>query len=297
MAIIFLFIDGVGLGEAHDSNPFYSHSFDAFERLAGFQPFSSGSAPVNGSNQLFKGIDATLDVGGLPQSGTGQATLFTGINAAKKIGRHFGPFPHSEIRPDLRNKSLFFKAKKRGKRCYFMNAYPEIYFEKADKRNRWSCTTLMTRSAGIELNTISEIQNGRAVTAGITQRTWREKLNLDVPEIPPAKAAERILNMAEEVDLLLYEYYLTDKAGHSENMNRAVEVLSTYNEFLNTIISGIDRSDTLILTSDHGNVEDLSTKTHTYNKVPLFVQGANAGIFESAKSIQDITPLILQAIK
>lgn len=297
MAVIFLFIDGVGLGDREDHNPLYRNSFDAFASMSGGQPFTAGYKKIEANGHLFKGIDATLGVDGLPQSGTGQTTLFTGKNAAQKIGRHFGPFPHSGIKPYLRNDSIFHRAKEQGKKGRFMNAYPDIFFRKAEKRNRWSCTTLMARSAGIPLHTEEDIRQGRAVTAEITQETWRMMLDVEVPEIVETEASQRVLNMAGEADLVLYEYYLTDKAGHAQNHERAAEVIGRFNAFLAHMIEHKREEDTLVLSSDHGNVEDLSVKTHTLNKVPLFVLGPGAKAFSDAESIQDVTPAILRVLE
>lgn len=296
MAVIFLFIDGVGMGEEEESNPFYKAGFPAFVRMAGGQSFSKIATPVQDGDHLFKGIDATLDVEGLPQSGTGQTTLFTGENAAQKIGRHFGPFPHSGIKPLLREKNIFIKAKEQGKSSYFMNAYPDIFFERARKRNRWSCTTLMTKSADIPLNTAEDVRNGRALTAGITQRDWKKILGVDIPEISEEEAARRVLKMAGKKDLVLYEYYLTDKAGHAQDQERAKEVIGRFDAFLKPLIENKRDRDTIVLTSDHGNVEDLSVKTHTLNKVPIFIYGPRATAFQKVKSIKEVTPAILQIL-
>lgn len=297
MAVIFLFIDGVGLGEEEEErNPFYRRSYPAFYRMAADQSFTKNAEPVEERVHLFKGIDATLEIEGLPQSGTGQTTLFTGENAAKKLGRHFGPFPHSEIKPLLREQSIFQKVKKRGKTGIFMNAYPDIFFERAEKRNRWSCTTLMTKSAGIPLHTVEDVRQGRAVTAEITQQAWREMLGIDVPEIAPEMASRRVLEMAAERDLVLYEYYLTDKAGHEQDREKAKRVIGRFNAFLEILINEKRPEDTLVLSSDHGNIEDLSVKTHTLNKVPLFVQGPGAERFRKVESIKDVTPAILDIL-
>lgn len=292
MAVIFLFIDGVGLGDEEEKNPFYRESYRAFNRMTGDQAFSRKTEPIYEMDHIFKGIDATLDVEGLPQSGTGQTTLFTGENAAKKIGRHFGPFPHSKIKPLLREKSIFIKAQEKGKTGIFMNAYPDIFFKRAEKRNRWSCTTLMTKSAGIPLHTKEDVRRGKAVTAEITQHAWREMLGIDVPEIDPGEAAGRVLDMAAEKDLLLYEYYLTDKAGHDQDHEKAESVISRFNSFLEMLIEQKGKRDTIVLSSDHGNVEDLSVKTHTLNKVPLYVYGPGAERFGDVESIRDVTPAI-----
>ncbi len=93
----------------------------------------------------------------MPQSGTGQTTLFTGENASQVIGKHLGPYPHSGIKHLLQEQSIFQAVQQSGKKPYFMNAYPPIFFELSEKRNRWSCTTLMTKSANITLNSTEEV--------------------------------------------------------------------------------------------------------------------------------------------
>ncbi len=294
MPVIFLFIDGVGLGKGSAQNPFQKQNFRGFSAMAGDQAFTEDAEEITEPDHIFRYVDARLGVEGLPQSGTGQTTLFSGENASKKIGKHFGPFPHSGIKPLLKNKSLFKKTQQIDRTCQFMNAYPGIFFRKAKKRNRWSCTTLMTKSAGIKLNTTEDIIEGRALTAEITQQAWREHLNIDVPEISVEEAADRLLEQSGNYDLLLYEYYLTDKAGHSQEMKKATEFLQTYDRFLWHLIQNRPKEVTIVLSSDHGNVEDLSTNTHTLNPVPLLAYGPGAHHFSEAESIMDVTPGILE---
>lgn len=295
MAVIFIFIDGVGLGEDSSGNPFTENRYESFEILTdGF--FNNQAAPVLQKNQLFKPIDANLGVEGLPQSGTGQTALFTGRNASKEIGKHFGPFPHSGIKPFLKKESVFHAVKEAGKKPYFMNAYPPIFFEHAKKRNRWSCTTLMTKSAGVKLNSTEDVLNETALTAEIVQNAWREKLGIDIPKITPTNAAQRLLNVVPDYDLVLYEYYLTDKAGHKQKHEDAKLVLKPLDEFLLHIIKNKRSEDVLVITSDHGNLEDLSTKTHTRNKVPLFVMGESVQPFEQVESLTDVKDGIISFI-
>lgn len=294
MPVIFLFIDGVGLGKESAQNPFQKQTFRGFSAMAGDQSFSAKAAEITESDHVFRQLDARLGVEGLPQSGTGQTALFTGENAPKKIGKHFGPFPHSGIKPLLKNKSIFKKAQQIDRICQFMNAYPGIFFQKAKKRNRWSCTTLMTKSASIKLNTTEDVRDGRALTAEITQKAWREHLGIEVPEISIEEAAERLLEQSENYDLLLYEYYLSDKAGHSQEMEKATSFLETYDQFLWYLIQNKPKELTIVLSSDHGNVEDLSTNTHTLNPVPLVAYGPGAHHFSYAESIMDVTPGILE---
>lgn len=295
MSVIFIFIDGVGIGESSSENPFFTDNYESFQILSG-ENFSKDGEPIISREQVYKPIDANLEIEGLPQSGTGQTTLFTGENASKVIGKHFGPYPHSGIKYLLQEQSIFHAAKEAGKMPYFMNAYPPVFFELSERRNRWSCTTLMTKSAEMKLNSIEEIRNEKALTAEIVQNAWRERLDIDIPKITAVNAAERLLQVVPNYDLLLYEYYLTDKAGHTKELENAQKVLKTLDEFLLHIIKNKRSKDILVITSDHGNLEDLSVKTHTRNDVPLFVLGEGVGDFAEINSLVDVKEGILKYI-
>lgn len=296
MSLIFLFIDGVGLGFPEASNPFYTKRYPVFESASGGQAFLQGFKPVREKEHLFKAVNARLSVEGLPQSGTGQTTIFSGQNAAKLLGRHFGPYPHSRTRFLLEEESLFNTVQKMGRSCFFMNAYPKIFFERAKLKNRWSCTTLMALGAGLPLNSLEDVLNGDAITAEILQDVWHSVLDLEVPQITATHAARRVLKKASEHDLVLAEYYLTDKAGHEKDPEKANWVLQRFNDFLDTILSEKQTNQTVLLVSDHGNVEDLSTKSHTMNDVPLFVHGPGARMFDEVDSLEDIKPSCLRCL-
>lgn len=294
MAYIFLFVDGLGVGSPGITNPLSDkeHSYKSFEFLTGGQELTADSEEIKRNDLVYKKIDARLGVDGLPQSGTGQVTLFSGQNASKILGRHFGPYPHSKIRFLLEEKSLFHQIQEMNGSCYFMNAFPDLFFERAKSRNRWSCCTLMTKSAGIHINTVEDVLDENAITAEILQDVWKEKLDINVPVISEAQAAERVLKIAQKKDFILVEYYLTDKAGHKQDLKYAHKVLERYDRFLKVLIRSKRDSDIILLTSDHGNIEDLSVKTHTLNKVPFFAYGAGARAFNQVKGIQDVFGLI-----
>lgn len=296
MAVIFIFIDGVGIGNDSNENPFQVDSYESFQILSGGSFFKSGKG-VQNSNHIYKAIDANLEVEGLPQSGTGQTTLFSGKNASKVIGKHFGPYPHSGIKHLLKEVSVFNAVKESGKRPYFLNAYPPIFFEHAERRNRWSCTTLMTKNAEIRLNSTEDILDENALTAEIVQNAWRERLGIDIPKITPTDAAQRLLNIVPDHDLVLYEYYLTDKAGHKKSLEDARRVMQPLDEFLLHIIKHKRSEDTLVITSDHGNLEDLSVKTHTRNEVPLFVMGEGIDHFCKVESLVNVKEGIMKSLE
>ena len=115
------------------------------------------------------------------------------------------------------------------------------------------------------------MSNEVALTAEIVQNTWREKLNISIPKITTIDAAQRLYTILPNYDLVMYEYYLTDKAGHTKSHEDAETVMNPFDEFLLHILKHKKEDDLLVITSDHGNLEDLSVKTHTRNKIPLMV--------------------------
>ena len=54
---------------------------------------------------------------------------------------------------------------------------------------------------------------------------------------------------------------------------------------------------TVILTSDHGNIEDLSIRNHTLNQVPTLAWGAGREhVRARVRSLADITPVIIELL-
>lgn len=296
MSVIFVFIDGLGVGRPNSNNPLMERSLKFISGTGDGEGLHSESPDRDEPDLLYKKVDANLDVKGLPQSGTGQISLFSGVNASKIVGRHFGPYPHSKVKYLLEEESLFIKVLQRHKKPFFLNAYPDIFFRNSEKRNRWSSTTYMVRAAEQRLNRVDDLLNETALTAGITQASWNRDLRMDLPVITAETAAERAIRQSEKYDLLLFEYYMTDKAGHAQDREMAKKVLRPIDEFLYAISKMKNEEDTLVVCSDHGNIEDLSVKTHTRNPVPLIVSG-NTNSFRGAESILDVTPAILETLK
>jgi 2,3-bisphosphoglycerate-independent phosphoglycerate mutase len=113
------------------------------------------------------------------------------------------------------------------------------------------------------------------------------------------------VELTADNDFVLFEYWRTDHAGHSENFAEAVEVLERFDGLLAGIIETMDvRSTMLFITSDHGNLEDMTTKTHTRNPVPAILYGRNhdavAARFRSSSSagadLTHVTPLLMEFI-
>jgi hypothetical protein len=302
VGVLLLFFDGVGIGKEDPSvNPLRSGSVPVFSSLLGtFAPIFPRSDP--GSLTTMLPLDASLGVEGLPQSGTGQTALFTGVNAARVLGRHFGPYPHSSLRPLIRDHNLLTRLSLAGKRACFANAFPQRFFDYIERRkSHMTVTTLSCIMSGVPLKHAGDLLEGRAVSADITGKGWHELGHPEIPVVKPEEAGHRLADLSGDVDLLLFEYWKTDHAGHSMDRMEALEVLETFDRFLLGILEAIDPNRTLlVMTSDHGNIEDISIKVHTRNPVPLILYGrdhARVARSVGAHPVRDltaVTPAILE---
>ncbi len=90
--VLMLFLDGVGIGRADKKiNPFFAAELTELRGLFEGELPQLSKRTIHSPSASVVPLNATLGVPGLPQSGTGQTALFTGINAAKFIGKHYGP--------------------------------------------------------------------------------------------------------------------------------------------------------------------------------------------------------------
>jgi len=297
---LFLFLDGVGIGEQDSGvNPFFSSTLENIRNTFGGIPSKKRSFIENGSAFVLP-CDALLGVEGLPQSGTGQVSLFTGVNAARLIGMHFGPYPHSQTRALLEEKNIFKILKNLGADVHFANAFPGQFFEYVESgQRRLSATTLSCIMSGVPVCTADSLRNGDGISADITAERWHT--DLGYPDIKPMKAFDTgkvLRQIAGRHDFTLFEFFLTDKAGHAQDKTMAEKVLAMFDEFLGGIVdSGLENL-TILISSDHGNIEDLSIKTHTLNPSFTSVAGEQAEFFHGKlKSICDVTPAIVELFK
>ncbi|HUN66267.1 MAG TPA: alkaline phosphatase family protein [Bacteroidota bacterium] len=298
---VLLFLDGVGIGIPDSAtNPFFRPGLECLPALCGgrFPDLSDPVRRLPGATVI--PIDATLGVDGLPQSGTGQTSLYTGLNAAALIGRHFGPYPYSTLRPMLARENIFRKVIGSGRRALFANAYPPQYFRYiAEHPGRMTATALAWQSTGLPFNGPEELRKGEGVSADITNARWPKLGFPDMPHVSPHEAGRVLGRLSESFDLVLFEYYYTDHAGHSRSGAEASAVLGSVDGLLSGILAGIDPQRTLVLvTSDHGNMEDLSTKSHTRNPVPFIAAGfRHDRVTEGLRDLTGVLPAIMRYLE
>jgi hypothetical protein len=294
-----IFIDGVGIGKKdYEYNPFFKYGFKTFTEIFGEVPTLQNQNLRNDGAFLFP-VDARLGVEGLPQSGTGQTSIFCGINAPKFVGKHFGPYPYSTLVPVLKEKNILKYYRDKKQNSFFANAYPKVFFDYIKSgRSRLSATSLSCKLSGIRLNNAGDVRTGKALTAEITNERWNSKLGYKLKVIKPQTAAKRLLRIASRNSFTLYEYFLTDHLGHGRYDGDIQKTMNVLDEFLLAVIKNIGKNTTLIICSDHGNFEDLSVKTHTINPSLAITAGKYAKkLSENIKDLSQIKGAITKICK
>ena len=281
MKVLFLFIDGVGLRAAATDNPVNPEVCPALCRLI---------------TKHGKPIDARLGIDGPPQSATGQATMFSGVNCAAAMGKHCEGFPGPNLRKIIETDNLFKQLRSKGKEVCFSDAYLVDSAEELAARRFKSVTTVMALTTPETIRTVDDLQNGQAVMQDLTRETIQDRWP-DIAVIPPQRAAEHLASIVRQFDFTLFEFFQSDVAGHSMDYARACAALRTYDRFLASIVRFTEAMGvTLVLTSDHGNIENISERGHTLNPVPFVAFGPKEEFLrERVSSLVDVTPAILSA--
>ena len=294
--VLFIFLDGIGIGEKNaEVNPFFKHGFKTFTEHFGGIPHHENRVLIKNERYLFP-VDARLGVEGIPQSGTGQASIFGGFNAPELAGRHYGPFPFSSTIPVLHEENIFRKVKEAGKKAFFANAYPKVFFDYLKSgKNRLSVTSLSYRAAGFRLNSSTDVRAARALTAEITSERWVNRLHYRLPILTPEGAAKRLLRIAGKNDFTLYEYYLSDHLGHGRLSDEFLNIFTTLDKFLFEVIRTLPEDMTLFIVSDHGNLEDTSVKQHTLNSSLAISAGVHAKfLYENIRALNEVRDAVLK---
>lgn len=276
--VIFLFLDGVGLGSDDPAtNPLAATNYPTLnDLLQDRKPVATTGRLSTPYAELIP-TDAGLGVPGRPQSATGQAALLTGINASQRLGEHYGPRPDARVRAILDEGGIFRRLREAGRRTCFVNAYPQRYFDAVRRGKRLlSALPYAATAAGQTLFTIDDLRAGRALAADFTNEGWRRELGYtDVPVYTPGEGGRQLWTIAQEYDFLFFEHWYTDVLGHARDLAGAVANFERFDAFLGGLLEVADLDNTLIIvTSDHGNVEDCRHGKHTENPALTLLVGA-----------------------
>lgn len=290
------FIDGLGLGADTQDNPARS----CFSRLMG-SPLIFREEPLFFPGGVCIAVDPVQGVPGIPQSATGQTSLFTGVNAQAAIGTHLTAFPNPPLMEIIREKSLLKVLKDRGVSVTYANLYTRGFLRErmARRKNMLPVSALSIQAAGIPFRMPRNYLRGRAVFADITSRQLMD-LGFPIRPITPRGAAERVLNILEDYQAVFFEYPSTDTLGHSRDGAALAQRLGEINDFTEALVEKTAGWEDflLLVCSDHGNAEDMGTADHTLNPVPLLLLCRDRAFLEEAASsvrrLTDIYDLVLR---
>lgn len=302
MKIVLFFIDGLGLGSNNKKeNPLLKY-MKFLNKFFGEKCFYIKNTPIINNYGFIKPIDALLNIKGLPQSATGQTTLFTGVNAAEVLGYHLTATPNEKLKNIIYEKSILKQIKDLGFKVTGANAYTKEYLENVEKELApLSASSYTILAANENFRLFDKLKIGKAVFMDITNEILIKR-GYKIKKISPKKASANLLNIVKEYDFVLYEYFLTDYFGHGKGSIKDVKkILKNINNFIKHFVLNMNSNTTLIITSDHGNIENIKVKPHTENPVPLIVISKKKKIidflYNNIESIVDVTPQIVNLFK
>lgn len=301
MRVLMIFLDGIGLG-ADDPlcNPFAVANTPTLHSLAGGKRWLASTGRQEGQRARFLPTDPRLGVAGRPQSGTGQATIFTGKNVPALLGKHYGPKPDKATRALLARDNLFSHIVARGKTAALLEAYPPGWHQAvASGRRLRSSYQLAAHVAGLRLFGHEDLVHGAALHVDWTGEGWRSQPDFPRAPGPGAReAGEQLVALARSYDFSLFAHWPSDVIGHRGTLAEGVALLERFDDVMAGVLSTWDdREGLVIICSDHGNMEEIGNRRHTCNDVPTVVIGQQRGLFdEDFRTLADIAPRVMQLL-
>ncbi|MCU0465959.1 MAG: hypothetical protein MUF38_15500 [Anaerolineae bacterium] len=301
MHVLLIFVDGVGLGADDPAvNPLAAADTPTLDSLAGGRRWTASTGWQTTDRAEFIPTDAVLGVAGRPQSGTNQATILTGINVPAQLGYHFGPKPDAPTRALLEETNLFKTLIEAGRSADLINAYPpRLHHDINRGKTLRSSIQHAAWAAGLPMHTAEDLLSGGAMSEEWTGKAWREMLGYpDAPIFTPHEAGRRMVELSRGYEFAFFSHWYTDILGHRGPFEDAVRLWETIDGVMRGALEAWDDDEGLmVITSDHGNFEDLSHGKHTENLVPTVVVGAQKAAFaDGLTDLSHITPKILRAL-
>lgn len=296
--VLLVFLDGIGLGDDDPAiNPFAAAEMPTIMALTNGHRWLRSTGYQESDRAIFIPTDANLGIPGRPQSASGQAAILTGRNVPTEIGEHYGPRPNEAIRAILAEDNLFKQVVALGKTAALLEGYPPGFHEAINSGKRLrSSYQLALHEAGLPLFGEDAIYSGDALAVDWIGEGWRTQLGYDnTPIYTPREAGRRMVELSRRYDFSFFSHWYTDVIGHRGPLEEGLRTL----ELFDTVMAGVidtwdDDEGLIIITSDHGNMEDLSHGKHTDNLVPTMVIGRGKRRFaEGFGSLTDIAPRIL----
>ena len=291
------------MGEASpESNPFMQAKMPHLTGLLGegwhLRPADGDAGRISTKRASLAPTDPNLGLPGRPQSATGQATILTGRNVPLLVGEHYGPKPNKAVAAVVREGNLFTEVIANGGKAALITPYPQGYFDSINSGRRLlSSVPLAATSAGLKLMTADDLRNGWAVSPGFTGQGWHDHLGYsDIPILTLTQAGQQIARIAQSYEFSFFEHWPSDRSGHRGPIDQAVAHLDIIDEVLGGLFAEWDdENDLLIITSDHGNIEEKDHRQHSRNPVPTILVGKeHARLAEIVEDLTDIARVVEQ---
>jgi 2,3-bisphosphoglycerate-independent phosphoglycerate mutase len=124
---------------------------------------------------------------------------------------------------------------------------------------------------------------------------------MSAPEVTKQVLAEI---KKEKFDVIILNYANTDMVGHTGILEAAVKAVETVDSCLQQVVTAVlDRGGVALLTSDHGNAEQMTTgrtgrpfTAHTPNPVPFILIGSQGFRLRKKGILADVAPTVLDLL-
>ena len=138
------------------------------------------------------------------------------------------------------------------------------------------------REAGVRLRTWDDVRRGEALTSSMTHELESRFDMSFFDQAPlPARSPEEgrrrgnpCRGLAADHEFTFYKYQIADLVSHTGRIELARDVFAVIERFVGSVLKGAEVSTTVIVTSDHGHLEQLaSSRGHPKSKVPTWYFG------------------------
>ncbi len=293
--ILLIFLDGIGLGDDDPAvNPFAAADLPTLTALTNGKRWLRSSGRQESARAILVPTDPRMGVPGRPQSASGQAAILTGKNVPQLIGEHYGPRPNPPIRAILAEDNFFKQVVAHGMPAALLEAYPPRWHDAVNSGKRLRASYQEAAyNAGLPLFTEAEIYSGDALAVDWTGEGWHSDLGYtDTPIYTPEAGGRKMVTLSRRYAFAFFAHWITDTVGHRGTVADGVRVLELFDRVMAGALAEWDDSEGLmIITSDHGNMEDLSHGKHTENDVPTVIIGAERERFaQGLHTLADLAP-------
>lgn len=293
--ILLVFLDGIGLGDDDPAtNPFAAADLPTLHALTNGKRWLRDTGRQESARAILVPTDAHMGIPGRPQSASGQASILTGKPVPMLLGEHYGPRPNPEIRAIIAEDNFFKQVVARGMTAALLEAYPPRWHDAVNRGKLLrSSYQQSVYEAGLPLFTEREIYSGDALAVDWTGEGWRSDLGYtDSPIYTPEEGGRKMVELSRRYDFSFFSHWVTDMVGHRGSIEDGVRLLTLFDRVMaGALAEWRDDEGLLIVTSDHGNMENLSHGKHTENDVPTLIIGNGKERFaENLHSLADLVP-------